>query len=867
MKKMFLMMLAASFCLVQSNTRAEEDLLAVNTNFGPARPSTEVSPTPPPPVQPATSSAVQPVAPKAGATADTPTAPTNPEANQTLQDELLRRQELLVAGRHLIEQGLKLYYSEKYADAVQKLEQGVKMLPRAKATEIDYTRGLHGLTDGYYQMALQAYQSNDFEKAKQYSQKSLQYGPNGPAEKLIIKVKKAEVAAKNPVLPPMPAPSRDPELTVKKTEITKLFREGKIFYQSGRYDEAEKRFKQVLAIDPYNDDAYTFLGRLNDTRKDSAAYDADQIRNQRLWEVTKSWLPPINRDFKLPEAGTPTDPMGKTSGNTQPITEKLNKLIFPDINFHEASISDVITFLSEESRRLDKADGGKGINIVLGAGVASASTPAAAPAAPVAPSTDIAPATPAAPVSSGGIRPVTLSLKNVPMIEALKYVTSLANLKYRIEPNAIVIVPIDSPDQAMVLRTYSVSPGAFQHTMTAPAESTAPTDIGGGGGGMAAGAVGAPDVKKLFSEAGVPFPAGSSLFYSDKTSTIIVRNTPENIEIFERVLASFNVVPTQVEIEAKFIEISQADLDELGFSWNVGNRTLGGFQMNAGPPSTDFTTGLANANANDSITSGLRDSYSLQGNAVEALLASSGTSGTTPVQVANQLATIKSVLTNPQFQVLIKALSQKKSADVLSAPRITTVSGNQAQIRVVQEFIYPSEYSQPSAGGNVITPTIPSGFKTREIGVLLNVTPTVGADGYTINLTLIPEVSDFLGFLDYSPGTVKQTSNNNNSGGISGSSSNNVGQEIPYKVVQPLFVSRNLTTSIVIWDGQTVMLGGLMREDTQKVDDKVPFLGDVPILGRLFRSKVTMRTKRNLLIFVTARLINPAGNPIHPNTL
>ncbi|MBE7157698.1 MAG: hypothetical protein INR62_04565, partial [Rhodospirillales bacterium] len=62
--------------------------------------------------------------------------------------------------------------------------------------------------------------------------------------------------------------------------------------------------------------------------------------------------------------------------------------------------------------------------------------------------------------------------------------------------------------------------------------------------------------------------------------------------------------------------------------------------------------------------------------------------------------------------------------------------------------------------------------------------------------------------------------------------------------------------------GSTVVLGGLVREDIQKVNDKVPILGDVPVVGRLFRSKIDQNIKRNLIIFVTARLIDPAGQPL-----
>jgi general secretion pathway protein D len=134
--------------------------------------------------------------------------------------------------------------------------------------------------------------------------------------------------------------------------------------------------------------------------------------------------------------------------------------------------------------------------------------------------------------------------------------------------------------------------------------------------------------------------------------------------------------------------------------------------------------------------------------------------------------------------------------------------------------------------------------------VVFNVTPFVGADGYTISLTLIPQVTDFLGFIEYGNSITLGLAN----GGVA---------QTLNSIKQPLFSTRDIVTSVVIWDGQTVVLGGLIREDVQKIDDKVPFLGDVPLFGRLFRSKTTVRSKRNLLIFVTARLIDPAGNPIH----
>lgn len=783
-----------------------------------------------------------------------PPKPATP-AQQAAQEEIIRRQEAQITARKLIDQGRKLYNEARYDEAIAKLEEAVKILPRAKATEIDYNRATHVLTDSYYRLADAAYRAGNNEKARQLARKALEYDPrNRSAENLIVKIKQAEAEAERVAklpTPPVKAPDPDetPEFLAKKDQIRKLFREGKILMNSGQYDESERRFQQILLLDPYNDDATALLKTLHLARQDSSHLAADSVRARRLWEVTDAWVPPVGRQVQVPRPDEPPGVIGKEALRQAEIQKKLNEIIIPEINFREAVISDVITFLSDESRRLDKPTG-VGVNIVLGA-VAPAPAPAPAPGVegePAAPAVDLT-----------GVRKITLSLRNVPLIDALRYVTQLAGMKFRVEPSAVLVLPLDAPEGEMITRSYPVNPGAFKIVLAVPTAETRPAAteeyraLGVGPVGVATA-----DVKQLFTDAGVPFPPGSSLVYNERTSTIIIRNTPENLEIFERVLAAYQFVPSQVEIEAKFVEVSQSDLDELGFEWKLGNKIFGDFDVEGGNPSELFPPGSGpNPDNFDDITAGLRDSTIIQASAIESLLAAQGFG--TLAQAQNQVATIRGILTNPQFELIIKALAQKKSADVLSAPKVTTISGAQAQIRVIQEFIYPTEFEPPqvvaagggTAGGGAVgvTPSTPGSFKTREIGVLLNVTPTVGADGYTINLTLIPEVSEFLGFINYG-------------GPIAIGAGGNVVTTFN-DIKQPLFSSRNLTTSIVIWDGQTVVLGGLIREDLQKIDDKIPFLGDIPVLGRLFRTKSTIRSKRNLLIFVTARLIDPAGNPIH----
>jgi general secretion pathway protein D len=122
-------------------------------------------------------------------------------------------------------------------------------------------------------------------------------------------------------------------------------------------------------------------------------------------------------------------------------------------------------------------------------------------------------------------------------------------------------------------------------------------------------------------------------------------------------------------------------------------------------------------------------------------------------------------------------------------------------------------------------------------------------------LNLVPQVVEFEGFINY--GSPIQTFSTN----LLGVSQTQV--LTPNVINQPVFSARKVTTSVSVWDGQTVVLGGLMREDVQKVEDRTPIVGDIPIIGRLFRTNVDQHIKRNLIIFVTARLVNPAGQPLN----
>jgi len=145
-------------------------------------------------------------------------------------------------------------------------------------------------------------------------------------------------------------------------------------------------------------------------------------------------------------------------------------------------------------------------------------------------------------------------------------------------------------------------------------------------------------------------------------------------------------------------------------------------------------------------------------------------------------------------------------------------------------------------GTSAITPITQS----VETGPILDVVPYVLADGYTINLALIPSDTEFGG---YDQLNLPQVTGNLN--------------VVQLPTVLPKFTVRQLVTTVNVWDNQTVVLGGLITSTVQSTKNKVPIVGDLPLFGRFFQSQSKATDKKNLMIFVTATIVDPAGSRVH----
>ena len=238
-----------------------------------------------------------------------------------------------------------------------------------------------------------------------------------------------------------------PQFRANVEQVKQMFIEARGFYDAGRYDLANKRCDQILAIDRYNASARRMQEKIDHAKYDFGTVAYNETRADALTRLNLAWGKPLrhyNTSQIVPDTAGET-----TATKTERIQRKLDRIIIPKLEFREATIREAVDFLKKKSVELDidSEPGNRGVNIVLkldngGAGAAPAEAPAPAPAAipgleqiPAAPGAAPAPAGAApVPMVAPGDARITVSLTNIPLIEALRYVTNLAGLKFKVEP-------------------------------------------------------------------------------------------------------------------------------------------------------------------------------------------------------------------------------------------------------------------------------------------------------------------------------------------------------------------------------------------------------------------------------------------------
>jgi len=380
--------------------------------------------------------------------------------------------------------------------------------------------------------------------------------------------------------------------------------------------------------------------------------------------------------------------------------------------------------------------------------------------------------------------------------------------------------------------------------------------------------------------------SGGKIVVDDRSNSLVITERPSRMVRIRTVIDRLDKATDQVMIESKFVEVTDRDIRNIGLDWTIaggfgiagdylksgdrgynksGSNSIGGSSSNL-PTNNSNTvfnstntsgwtssTGSNTASGTATTTSGIPAVTTTTLSGPNGSTTSSGTTsssmnnGTTvtvnttnPVSstltntannldgwLNNRVGSLKTaVFSNYQFSAILRALESNNNTKIVSNPTVVTLNNTEATLNIGQEFPIPS-YTYNSVTGNFEV----SGFAYKPIGIILKVTPQVNAQG-VIRLALEPEVS--------------QTNGNTTFGGAGGASI-------------PIIATRKVKTNISLKDGYTAGIGGLITTSLDHGDKRVPFLGKIPVLGRLFSSKSVNDQTTNLLIFITAKTVTADG--------
>ncbi|MCL1834288.1 MAG: hypothetical protein FWG49_07290, partial [Leptospirales bacterium] len=290
-------------------------------------------------------------------------------------------------------------------------------------------------------------------------------------------------------------------------------------------------------------------------------------------------------------------------------------------------------------------------------------------------------------------------------------------------------------------------------------------------------------------------PLKLSIVPNKETNSLIINATGNEFREILRIIKQLDIVRPQILIEAMIIEVDASSSWGFGINWGLGgqagNSLLGGSSIMGNIPSYQLPSG--NAVANKTMVVPLEQQTMYLG-----------------------YLNNKSILSF----MLLNATGTNSNINILSTPHILTIDNQEAEFNVGESIAVPSNNRMDSNNNMYYT------FEYQPVGLKLKLTPHI-TTGDKITLELYVEANSVLG----STTTSLQT------------------------IIPPNLAKRDIRTKVSIQDGATIVVGGLMRNTTTEIENKVPLLGDIPLLGWFFKSKSKEDTKTNLLVFITPKVV------------
>lgn len=775
-----------------------------------------------------------------------------PRAGSSLAgSEVSRRSVAIDEARELLRKGDEAYTAGRYAEAVEAYAGARDLIPNAPVSA-----ELRSAATGRYAQA-------SVEQARVLSRN----GNVAAAKAAVDKVLNESVAPDNPGALAFRAQLDDPirtnpaltaEYAKDVDSVRRLLYTAQGAFDLGKFDQASSTYKNVLRIDPTNTAARRGMEQVAAAKSGYQESAYDHSRAELLGQVDSQWelqVPPAGPDPSLVEPGSNGTDTGFIS-----VKNKIDRIIIPKLALEQASLEEALDFLrlrASENDTLELDPARKGVNFAVNLG---------------------------APDSAARIRKVRfdLQLANVPLSQALKYITDITHTSFTTDDFSVIISAAGSSSPDLVTRTYRVPPDFISSMSNGTAETAAKEDPFGAAPaseGLLAKRLGA---QEALAKQGVAFPQGATASYTPATNTLRVVNTALNQDFVSQIIETLTKTePVMVAVRVTMIKVGKTRLEELGFDWllnpipldktgetflsggtagNTGGRTgsdfispVNGTAIDGVPPDPNGVV------ANGVITNGNRSgSTAINQNSIDDLISNPGR-GAQQTSVAPGVLAVTGLFSDGQVQALMRGLDQKKGVDLMARPSIVTRSGQASSIALVREFMYATEYEPPklpnssgstSGGITPVTPATPKAFKKRDVGITLDVLPVAGASKQFVTVTLNPTFSDFDGFVNY--GSPINTTQNGPLGPTTMAITDNA-------ILMPVFSKQTLSTTVDVADGATVVVGSLITESVQNVEDQTPVLGSLPIVGRLFQSKARQATSTAIIFLVNVELMDPTG--------
>lgn len=329
----------------------------------------------------------------------------------------------------------------------------------------------------------------------------------------------------------------------------------------------------------------------------------------------------------------------------------------------------------------------------------------------------------------------------------------------------------------------------------------------------------------------LPPQEGRKITYNQSSKLLTVTDTKSNQNLIKKLIEQFQVGPKQVMIETRFVEVDVTDILDIGIEYDfyhqghTSNKGVRGASVGPGEVSWDTSA---------------TDVFPLSGG------------------YAGQLMLYKILQGGDYYLANLRALAEQGKVNLLSSPKITTVSGQMANIQVVRTQPYVSDFTLENIG-TAEDPiwSYKLTLAEKPIGIFLEATPYVTEGSNTITLDLHPEVSIMKDQVRIS--TLTTSGETGELGNVTAAGTVAL---IPDDLGWPVVDVRTTQTSVVVESGQTIILGGMIKDEDTVTKRKIPVLGDLPLIGKAFQYDYKNQRKKNLLIFITASIINARGEVV-----